>query len=61
MPDTARPWDVPVLGITVAHDGQPNPIASNMFRIALGSAGGALILFFIALLQFFTANSVNAF
>ena len=47
------------LGMTVAHNGQANPIASLMFLIALGSAGLALVLFFMAFLQFFTANTVN--
>jgi len=47
------------LGIIVAHNGQSNPVASVMFLIALGSAGAALVLFFIAFLQFFTASAIN--
>ncbi len=47
------------LGITIAHNGQPNLIASIMFSIALVSAGAASILFSVAFLQFFTGNAAN--
>jgi phage shock protein PspC (stress-responsive transcriptional regulator) len=47
------------LGLTIAHNGQANPVAAIMFLIALGSAGAALMLFFVAFLQFFGRNTVR--
>ena len=48
------------LGLTIAHNGQTNSMASLMFLVALGSAGGALILFFVAFLQFFVGGARRA-
>jgi hypothetical protein len=47
------------LGRTVAHNGQPNTVASLMFVLAMASAGGGLIVFFIAFTRFFMHTRVE--
>lgn len=47
------------LGRTVAHNGQPNSIASLLFPIALTLAGSGLILFFITFTQFFRQSAIT--
>ncbi len=47
------------LGLTVAHNGQPNPIAGLLFPIALTLAGLALALFFVAFIRFFTQSRLS--
>jgi hypothetical protein len=47
------------LGRTVAHNGQPNTLASVLFVLAMACAGGGLIMFFIAFTRFFQHTSVE--
>lgn len=47
------------LGRTIAHNGQPNSIASLLFPIALTLAGSGLILFFVAFTQFFRQSAIT--
>ncbi|HQV69878.1 MAG TPA: hypothetical protein PLJ62_05475 [Thermoflexales bacterium] len=47
------------LGRTVAHNTQPNTIASVLFPVALTGAGAGLILFFIAFTQFFRQSALT--
>lgn len=47
------------LGRTVAHNNQPNPIASLLFPLALAGAGAGLILFFIAFMRFFRQSALT--
>lgn len=47
------------LGRTVAHDGQPNGVASLLFTVAMVVAGGGLALFFVAFTRFFTRPTLH--
>jgi hypothetical protein len=48
------------LGVTVAY-GQPNPVGTVLFFIALSVAGAGLISFFLIFPRFFAENKVNKY
>jgi len=45
------------LGMTQSHSKQPSPVSSVLFFVAMVSAGGALVLFFIAFPRLFVETS----
>ena len=47
------------LGRTVAYNGAPNTLSSLLFTLAMASAGGGLIVFFIAFTRFFVHTKVE--